>query len=88
MSPGGSQTVETIKKLSSAIDTLREQSFGSYFRRFAISRSVGPWLVFLQILIRNIVLGDLAGMHFFCIFIVGRLHTCHRTCLKDVSLFD
>jgi len=45
-------------------------------------------LVLLQILIRNIVLWDLTGVHFLRIFIVGRLHTRHRTGLKDVSLFD
>ena len=46
------------------------------------------WLVVLQVLIRNVVLGDLMRVHFFRLFIIGLLHACDRASLKDISFFD
>lgn len=47
----------------------------------------GP-LIFVQILVRNIVLRNFVGVHFLRIFIVRFLYTSHSAGLKDVSFID
>jgi hypothetical protein len=43
-------------------------------------------LIFIQVLVGDIIFGDLMGMRFPGVFIVGFLYPCHRAGLRDISL--
>ena len=46
------------------------------------------WLLFVQVFLRNIILGHFVGVHFPLLFVIAFFNSCHGTSLSDVPFFN